>query len=129
MHCLDTNIIIDFLRGDEVIVRRVNDLIKTENVYLTPITLCELFKGVYLSSKVNEELVILKDFLSFFSVLDFDVEACNEFGKEYARLKKKGKTTNEFDLMIACIASVNNLTLVTRDKKHFRKLGVRVEVW
>jgi len=35
----------------------------------------------------------------------------------------------ESDLMIASIAKNNSLILVTRDKKHFDNLGIKVEQW
>ncbi len=129
MYCLDTNVIVNFLRGDNLVVDKVKELAETGDIYITPITLCELFKGIYLSSKFKQELEIFDGFMSSVLLLDFDKESCEEFGKEYIRLRKKGKTTNEFDLMIACIAKINNLILVTQDKKHFKDMNVKVEVW
>lgn len=129
MYCLDTSIIINFLRGDNFIIGKVKELTEIGDIYITPITLCELFKGIYLSSKSKQELEILDSFISSVFLLDFDKESCKEFGKEHAILKKIGKVTNEFDLMIACIAKKNNLILVTQDKKHFKDMGVKVEVW
>lgn len=129
MYCLDTNVIVNFLRGDNFIIGKVKELVEAGDIYITPITLCELFKGVYLSSKSKKELEILEGFILSVSLLDFDKESCEEFGKMYVILKKIGKVTNEFDLMIACVAKKNNLTLVTQDKKHFKDMNVKVEVW
>lgn len=127
MYCLDTNILIDLVRGDKEIFEKINRL--DGIIFINPITQCELFKGVYLSSKKDEELDVIEELIESFDVLEFSIDICREFGKEYARLSKIGKQIPEFDLIIACFCKVNNLILVTRDKKHFENLGIRIEVW
>ena len=49
MYCLDTSIIIDIFHGDTDLVGRLEEL-KEESFdfYITPMTLCELYKGAYL---------------------------------------------------------------------------------
>ena len=37
--------------------------------------------------------------------------------------------TEESDLMIASIAKANGLVLVTRNKKHFENIDIKIEVW
>jgi tRNA(fMet)-specific endonuclease VapC len=130
MYCLDTNVVVDIFRGDEDLKEKVNKIISFgRDIYITPITLCELYKGVYLFHDPEKELRDVDDFLSSFILLDFGREACNIFGEEYAKLKKKGKITQEIDLMISSIAKVNDLIVVTRNKKHFEDVDVKVEVW
>lgn len=127
MYCLDTNILIDLIRGDKVISENINNL--DGSIFINPITQCELFKGVYLSSKKDEQLDIVEKLIESFEILEFNLDICKEFGKEYSRLSKLGKQIPEFDLIIACFAKVNNLILVTRDKKHFENTGIKIEVW
>jgi len=127
MYCLDTNILIDLIRGDKVISEKINEL--NENIFINPITQCELFKGVYLSSMKDEQLGIVEELTESFEILEFNQDICKEFGKEYAKLSKSGKMIPEFDLIIGCFAKINNLILVTRDKKHFENLGIKLEVW
>ena len=127
-YCLDTNIVIDLWRGDESL-RKILSTLSKEEIYITPITLCELFKGAYLSSNVEYDLQLINKFIDRTNVLNFTSDACHEFGKEFAKLQKSGKTTEELDLMIACIAKVHGLTVVTRNKKHFENIGVDIEVW
>jgi len=129
-YCLDTNIIIDIFRGDIGLKSKLEKIkLNKDEVFITPITLCELYRGAFLHHDSSKKLEDIDVFVSFFEILEFDINSCKEFGKEYARLKKRGKTTNEFDLMIISIAKVNNLVLVTRDKKHFKNMGIKVEVW
>jgi len=128
MFCIDTNIFIEFLRGNKEIIEKFNN-IDSDNIFFSPITLSELYQGAYLSNNAQLGIQELNEFIESFNILDFNKEICKEFGKEYARLKKIGKQIPEFDLLIAIFAKVNNLMLVTRDKKHFENLGIKIEVW
>ena len=128
MFCIDTNIFIEFLRGNKEIIDKFNNT-NSDNIFLSPITLCELYQGVYLSNKIGLNIQELNEFIDSFNLLDFNKEVSEEFGKEYARFKKMGKQIPEFDLIIACFAKVNNLVLVTRDKKHFENTDIKIEVW
>ena len=130
MYCLDTNIIIDILRGDEALRKKVKDVSESgEDIYLTPITICELFRGAYGHARFEEKLHEVEFFISSCFLIDFNILASKEFGKMHYQLEKSGKIVGDFDLMIAAIAKVHGATIVTRDKKHFEHTGVRIEVW
>ena len=130
MYCLDTNVIIEIIRGDEELTKKIQNLLdKGINFFITAVSLCELYKGAYGHAKPDEKIRVLEDFISNFELLSLNKESSQEFGKSYKLLEKAGSITKEFDLMIASIVKVNNLILVTRDKKHFEGLGIKVEVW
>jgi predicted nucleic acid-binding protein len=47
-----------------------------------------------------------------------------------AALKKKGIASDNFDLLIASTAIAHNMTLVTRNVKHFEQIeGIHIENW
>jgi predicted nucleic acid-binding protein len=130
MYCFDTNIIIDIFRGDESLRSKLKKIIVSSvEVFITPITLCELYKGAYLHHNPIEKIKEVDDFVSSFGIIDFTLESAKYFGKEYARLSKIGKLTSEFDLMIACITKINELVLITRDRKDFENVNVKLEIW
>ena len=129
-YCVDTNIIIDILRGDSKVAEKIN--VKTsegDGFFVTPVSLCELFRGAYGHAKSEEKVLSAESIIEIFNVLDFSIDSCKIFGQFYAKLSRSGKVTNEFDLMIASIVKANNLILITRDKKHFEGLGIKVEQW
>ena len=129
-YCIDTSIIVEFLRGNEAIENKINTIIYNGlNIFTTYITLCELYKGAFLSSQSEKGVYEINSFLQSVSILEFNLEACKFFGQEYVKLGKAGRTTQEPDLMIASIAKVNGLTIVTRNKKHFEYIDVKMEVW
>ncbi len=130
MNCLDTSTVIHFLRGDEETVRRVGYLQKSGTISITTLTLCELYKGSFLSQKTEQDLKMINNFVKELNVLTLENKSCREFGEQYAKLEKAGKRAQELDLMIGCITKVNNLTLITRDKKDFLNIeGLKLEVW
>jgi len=129
MYCLDTSVLVDFFRNDAIIIQKLNELSDECALFISTPILCELYKGSFISSKSNKDIASVKDFLSFVEIADFNIEACEWFGKEYARLQKLGRTPPEIDLMIASIAKTNGLTLITRDKRDFLNIDIKVEVW
>ena len=129
MFCLDTNIVIDFLNGNKSVIEKVYIKKKENKIFITFISLCELYKGIYLSNKSDIELKILDEFLNSIELVEMNKQSCDLFGKDFSILRKKGKMVPEADLMIASIVKTNNLILITMDKKHFNNLGIKVEVW
>ncbi|MBI4016313.1 MAG: type II toxin-antitoxin system VapC family toxin [Candidatus Aenigmarchaeota archaeon] len=119
MYCLDSNIIIDMFRGDNKLKEKINSF---EHYCITPIVLCELFKGAYLAEKQEKALKLVEEFVHSTELLEFSGHACKIFGHNYSYLKKKGKQTQERDLMIASIAMANNAMIVTRNIKDFENI-------
>ena len=63
-------------------------------------------------------------------ILAYDERAAAWHAAERARLEKKGKTPAFADGQIAATASVNGLTLVTNNVRHFTMFdGLKVESW
>ena len=126
MYCLDTNIIIDIFRRDENIISKIEKY-WDEQIFITSITLCELYKGAYVHKKSEQKLKILEEFLKNVEVISEDVYSCQQFGLIWQKLKKKGTQINDFDIMIASIVKSHNLTLITRDK-HFKNLDIKTKI-
>lgn len=119
-YLLDTNILVDHIRGREVI----NQVSIGDEAVISIITLAELIHGVYKSdnpknalSKVNYTLDKLN-----LQVENLSENIVHAFGEIKANLEQKGQRLEDFDLLIAATAVVNNLTLVTRNIKHFKRI-------
>ncbi len=128
MYCLDTNIIIDLFKKDKIVTAKM-EKIKDLGFFISPVTLYELYKGAYLSSRVSDNLNDIRSFLSSVELLDFDNLICESVGTEFSRLQNLGKIPQEFDLIIGVMAKINNLTLITRNKKDFENIDVKIEAW
>lgn len=123
MYCLDTNIAIDHLRGDLAVSKKLQQLqsIGVE-LAITSITLCELYKGAYLSEREEENLTAIGVFLGAVLILFQNKPSCIIFGRDCAVLHRKGTPTQEKDLMIASICKANNCALITRNVKDFKNI-------
>ena len=129
MYCLDTNIVAFILRGDEKLKKKIS-LVDTESISITTITLCELFKGAYKSSRSKENVSLVHDILQNYELLSLNAKSSEIYGVDFNKLERIGKQTQVLDLMIASIAKSNNLILVTRNKKHFENIpDLKIEEW
>ena len=129
IYCLDTNTISFFLKqSPKVTAKIINTSI--DNLCTTIITEFELLYGVYKSSKVDSNLELISNLLSEFNIYNIDSSVVKLVAKEKARLKKLGTIVEDSDLLIAGICIVNDLTLVTNNLKHFKRIkGLKVEDW
>lgn len=128
-YCLDTGILIAFFRNDIGIVEKIKSLQEKNEIFITCINLCELYKGAYKSSNLKYELSFIENIKETIFILEFDAKSCNLFGKDFVRLQKEGKVIDDFDLIISSIAKKNECIMVTRNKKHFENTGIKIEVW
>jgi len=63
-------------------------------------------------------------------VLDFDSNCAEAFGRTRGPLLRRGITVSRLDLMIASVALVHDLILVTHNTAHFASIpGLRLEDW
>lgn len=118
-YLLDTDVVIDHLRRKKILTEQL-----LNNGTISIITLGELIYGAYKSAYPQKSLITLKEDLA---ILDFEVININEmnvaeFGRIKADLEIRGERLDDFDLLIASTALVNNLVLVTRNKKHFKRI-------
>lgn len=129
MYCLDTSIVVSVFRGDKELKRKI-ELINPEDVFVTTVSLCELFRGAYKTKNIETVLSEIESLTRNYSLLTLDATSSEIFGLDSNKLEKNGKQTRILDLMIASIAKANNLTLVTRNKKHFENIpGLKTEEW
>jgi tRNA(fMet)-specific endonuclease VapC len=73
---------------------------------------------------------LIGDLLQEVAVLDFDSACAERFGKVQGELSQNGISVPETDLMIASVALVHNLTLVTHNTADFQNIpGLRLDDW
>jgi len=75
-------------------------------------------------------LGLIADLLQEVAVLDFDSACAEQFGKTQGQLWQKGIAVPVPDLMIASVALVYDLTLVTHNTADFRNIpALRLADW
>lgn len=120
-HLLDTDIVIDFLKGRPGVVELVREL-ADEGLAVSVITVAELCEGVYGSDDEEEHLAGAVDFLTGVHVLTIDDETARTFGRLRAHLRKQGRLIDNFDLLIAATCLRHDLVLHTGNTRHFERI-------
>ena len=122
---IDTDILIDFLRGDKNTTETIKR-ISTERLITTDINAFELYHGAYKSKNKQINVANIEDLLNSLELLSTNRESMRKAAELIADLDKKGASIDIADLFIASICLINSASLLTRNKKHFERMGVRL---
>lgn len=109
---LDTDVVIDFLRGQRVAVRFIKD--HAEEIHLSVITVAELFSGV----KGDDEGQELAQLLKIFPIVDITMDIARMAG-EWRQKYGPSHGIGLPDCLIAATAKRHRLTLQTLNTRHF----------
>ena len=133
-YLLDTNICIYIIKkSPEKVIKKLESIPNNEGkneIYLSSVTVSELYYGVEKSSQLEKNLEALKGFLTPFQIINFDHESAEVFGRVRSDLERKGTVIGPYDLQIASIAIAHDLVLVTNNIKEFKRVdGLNLENW
>jgi tRNA(fMet)-specific endonuclease VapC len=127
--CLDTDVLIDYLRKPSDEVKRVMESVFERKVSActTSVNAFEIWLGAYLAPKKAELVRDTEDFFGQLEVVNFDYGSSVEAGRVLADLRKRGETIEIRDLFVGCVCKVSGMPLVTRNLKHYRRVrGLKV---
>jgi len=129
IYLLDTDTLIYSLKGDAAVRKNLQDHLQ-DPIKLCVISLMELYFGAYKSNRVTANLAVVRKLENTFEILSIGKESTETFGMLKASLQKSGTRLDDFDLAIASCTLSNNLTLVTNNTKHFRRVsGLLIANW
>jgi tRNA(fMet)-specific endonuclease VapC len=90
--------------------------------------LAELYAGAYKHPNPSRLLTLIGDLLQEVQVLEFDSACAKRFGQVRGTLLQKGISVSRMDLLIASVAQVHNLTLVTHNTTDYHNIpGLRLD--
>ncbi|MBI2232378.1 MAG: type II toxin-antitoxin system VapC family toxin [Candidatus Aenigmarchaeota archaeon] len=122
---IDTDILIDFLRGDKNTIELIRG-INTQRLITTDINAFELYHGAYKSKNERTNLAEVENLLDSLELVSTDRESMKKAAELISDLDRKGKTIDMADLFIASLCIVNSAMLLTHNKKHFERMGVKL---
>ena len=100
-------------------------------LYLPTIVLAELYTWAH--RRANPQPLIQSienDLLPETVLLDFDRACAKKFGEVRGQLLQQGVTVSRIDLLIASVALVHNLTVVTHNTADYQQIpGLRLDDW
>ena len=115
--------------GDKVVVEKARETEdKGTPLMVSAPTVFELYVGMTLSRRVEEEKARVLAVLESLPFLPLDVESSKAGSRIYGEKKRMGSTVDPEDAMVAGIARVHGEKVLTRNLKHFQGIeGVNVE--
>lgn len=132
MICLDSTIIIDFLKNKTHAVNAI-DKIKDKQLATTTINIFELLLGILRKKQISYDYEIagLTKLIGNLIMLNLDYQSSAKAAEIASYLHKKGMQIEANDCLIAGIMLANNCNkIITRDEEHFKRIkGIKVEVY
>ena len=132
MFLFDTDTITNIVkpRPSQNLLAKLANLSKDQQ-YISSITISEIVYGAEKSQRAEYHLNNLENILlPAVNVVVFDTKAAYVCGRIRAELEKRGTPLDLADLEIASIAIANNLTLVTNNVRHFKRVPLlKFENW
>ena len=126
-YLLDTNVIIEVLRGNNAIITKIED-VGLNNCFISEITIAELLYGAVRGNNPRNFLDV-KRIEEEFEVLAIR-PAYMQYAESRNQLRQKGNPIDHMDLFVASVAIHNNLVLVSHNTKHFARIeGLTLIDW
>jgi tRNA(fMet)-specific endonuclease VapC len=130
-YLLDSNVCVHTLRksGNPLVKQRLRARNPFE-IRLCSVVLGELLHGAETSHDPVGHWGRVVQFAAPYRSLEFDDTAAAEFAQLRALLRRQGLPIGPYDLQIAAIALVHNLTLVTHNTAEYGRVpGLIIEDW
>ncbi|MEK7495666.1 MAG: type II toxin-antitoxin system VapC family toxin [Patescibacteria group bacterium] len=120
---IDSDIIIDFLNNQSSAVNFFKDSATNKELFMSVISWIEVVYG-FKKNKASNKIVIFQNLLEDYRlrVISIDEKVAKKFLDVKIGLEKQKQPLADFDLLIAATAIANNLSLVTRNTKHFKRI-------
>ena len=123
---LDTNIVIAVFDQEPRVVEALN---QADDLLIPCIAVGELYWGAYKSTRTEENVARIENFIEGVAILPCDAETGRLYGLIKNQLRIKGRLIPENDIWIAALARQHGMTLITRDI-HFQEVdNLSIEVW
>lgn len=120
MYLIDSDVLINFLKGEEIAVKTIKKL-QNKPLYISVISVGEILEGL-LETKNMKKLSSFKELLKTVTTINIDLPIIEKFASLRRYLRQKGSLIDNLDLLIASSCLIHNLTLITNNISHFKRI-------
>ena len=100
-----------------------------ESIVFNPITYYEICRGL-MAAGAGKKLQIFREVSQEYGILPIERRVWDKAAEIYADLKNSGMLIEDADIIIAAVCLTHDLSLVTNNEKHFRRVsGLKVVNW
>lgn len=127
---LDTNSVSAILNKNEKVAKKMKEVTdEGKQIFISIITDYEINRGLFAANATRKlkDYEILREQLNILWIDNLEIS--KNASEIYADLKQKGQLIQDADILIAAIALLKNLTVITNDKHFFRIPNLKVENW
>ena len=128
-YLLDTNTASYIIKGNIPAVRHRLVKLPMAQVAISTVTEGELHYGVARRPDATHLQMIVGEFLLRLTILPWDSEAAQQYGRLRATLEREGRPMGNLDMMIGAQALASDLVLVTNDQAFKRIKKLKIEDW
>jgi tRNA(fMet)-specific endonuclease VapC len=127
---LDTDILSELFKCNKSVKARAAIYISEHtSLTISHITKYEILKGLK-SKKAEKQIEAFDKFCANNSILPITDEVIVKAAGIYADLREKGSIISDADILVAAIAIINNLVLITNNINHFSRIeGLLLDNW
>ena len=111
---IDTDVAIDFLRGNNYAKELLTQLIGSDLAYLSILSVYELHAGMRENEKIKTQ-----DFISACNVELVTMDIAIKAGELRRHYKTQGITLTSIDCLITATAIIRKFRIATRNKNHY----------
>lgn len=127
MKLLDSNTVIQYVKGHEGVVARVRSAVE---IAVPAIVVYEIEVGTIQSKQTGRRRRILSELFQEIEVVPFDSSAAMAAAEIRCELEARGEGIGPLDTLIAGIAVSRGAILITSNVSEFKRIkGLRLEDW
>jgi predicted nucleic acid-binding protein len=120
-YLVDTDVVANWLKGRQEEVTLLSNF-GSEDLTISLITYGEIYDGIYYGRNPQKNERIFQQFLRWVEVLPLNRSIMKQFAQIRGHLRRSGQLIGDPDLMIAATALYHDLTVVTHNFRHFRRV-------
>ncbi len=127
---LDTDTLSAIMRQHPLVIQRAQVYLNIhQQLTFSIITRYEILRGLK-AKNATTQLAAFEGFCSKSQILPLTDEIIVKSADIYADLHQRGLLIGDADILIAATALVHNLTIITNNENHFKRINsLRVENW
>jgi tRNA(fMet)-specific endonuclease VapC len=120
-YLVDSDWVVDYLAGKQQAVSLLTSVWQ-DGIAISLITLGEIYEGIYYGRDPQRSEAVFRQFLRSVDVLPLNRSIMQRFARIRGDLRQRGQLIGDPDILIAATALYHNLTLLTRNKKHYQRV-------
>ncbi len=120
-YLLDTDWIIQLLAGDNK-TATFHKRLAPEDIAVSLLTVGEIYEVAFNYTNPSSHLTSFRQFLEPIQLLTLSEPIMERFAEIRSLLRRRGEMISDFDILIASTALDSDLTLLTHNARHFKRI-------